>query len=161
VAKKTLSPEARREAIRATVEVEYEKGTALPAVRRILAETLGGDADLYLGTADPVYYRLAGLANPLSDPKGSPLSATPSAVSLRTAVRRRRDAGVRWETLAASTEATLGRPVSVREAKALYAKGGGDREASYVGRGTRRGAPKTLPDAAVAVEVATTGEAEA
>ena len=151
---KTLSPEARRAKIAAVVAREYAKGTALPAVRKILAKTLGGDPSLYLGTADPVYYRLAGLARPLSDAKGKPLAKTAKPAAIRAAVRRRRDEGVRWETLAASAEATLGRKVSVPEAKALYAKAGGDLDASYAGRGTRVGAPATYDDLAAAPEAA-------
>lgn len=147
-----LSPEARRAKIVAIVGKLYAKGTTLPEIRKALAKSLGGDASLYLGTADPAYYRLVGLDAPLSDAKGKPLSATPTASALRSSIRRRRDAGTRWEVLAASTEATLGRKVSIPEAKALYAKGGGDLDASYVGRGTRVGAPETYADGAAAIE---------
>lgn len=142
----------RNEKIRKTVEREYGKGTPLPAVRKILAKTLGGDASLYLGTADPIYYRLAGLADPL--PALSGKTEAGRASSLAKAIRKRRDAGVRWETVAASAEATLGRRVSLPEAKRLYAKGGGDLASSYAGRGTRVGAPKTYADLAVAPEAA-------
>lgn len=148
----TLSPEARRAKIAAIVTREYRKGTALSTVRKTLAATLGGDPTLYLGTADPIYYRLAGLDAPLLDGKGKPLAADAKVGVLRSAVRRRRDLGVRWETLAASIEATIGRKVSTPEAKALYAKAGGDLDASYAGRGTRVGAPSTYEDASVAVE---------
>lgn len=142
--------ETRGEKIRKLATAEYEKGTTLPDARRIVAKKLGGTASLYLGTVDPVYFRLAGLANPL------PAAAAKSARSLATNVRKRRDAGVRWETVAASAEATLGRKVSVSEAKLLYAKGGGDLDVSYVGRGTRVAAPGTYADEAAAAEVATT-----
>lgn len=149
----TLSPEARRAKIAATVAKLYAEGIALPAIRKALAKALGGSPSLYLGTADPVYYRLVGLDSPLTDGKGKPLSDPKPAV-LRSAVRRRRDSGVRWNVLAASIEATTGRRASEAEAKALYAKAGGDLDASYVGRGTRIGAPTTYADEAVAAEVA-------
>jgi hypothetical protein len=143
-----LSPEARREAIAKGVSEGFAKGDSLPAIRRSLAASLGGDPSLYLGTADPVYYRLLGEATPLTRANGSPLldakgKATTSVV--RSAVRRRRDEGVRWNVLAASLGAALGlgSPVSDAEAKRLYAAAGGDLEASYVGRGTRIGAPAT------------------
>lgn len=145
---KTLSPEARREAIRSAVAEGFAKGDSLPAIRRSLSASLGGSPSLYLGTADPVYYRLVGEATPLLRANGSPLldskgKATTSVV--RAAVRRRRDEGVRWSVLAASLGVALGlsAPVSEAEAKRLYASAGGDLEASYVGRGTRVGAPAT------------------
>ncbi len=144
----TKKNENRGEKIRALATTEYEKGTPLPEARRIVAKKLGGAPSLYLGTVDPVYFRLAGLVNPL------PATASKSARSLAVAIRKRRDSGVRWETVAASAEATLDRRVSVAEAKALYAKGGGDLDSSYVGRGTRIAAPKTLEDLATAPEAA-------
>lgn len=146
----------RTEKIAKIVGEEFEKGTALPEVRRILAKRLGGSPSLYLGTADPVYYRLAGLASPLSLAKGTKATladGTPSA-ALRRAVRVRRDSGVRWETLAASTEALLGRKVGKAEVVALYENAGGDLAASYVGRGTRVGAPKTYANLGAAAEEA-------
>jgi hypothetical protein len=150
---KTETPvETRGETIARTVSEEFAKGTALAAVRRILAGILGGDPSTFLGTADPIYYRLAGLASPLSTGKvaASTKTGEPSA-ALRVALRKRRDSGVRWETVAASAEATLGRRVTVAEAKALYARAGGDLSSSYAGRGTRVGAPATYAatDAAV------------
>lgn len=141
--------ETRGEKIRRIASDEYAKGTTLPDARRAAAKKLGGTAASYLGTVDPVYFRLAGLADPL------PASAAKSARSLAVAIRKRRDAGVRWETVAASAEATLGRKVSTVETKALYAKGGGDLDSSYAGRGTRVAAPKTYADEALAAEVAT------
>lgn len=142
------SNEDRGTKIRRLATAEYEKGTTLPDARRAVAKKIGETASALYGTVDPVYFRLAGLADPL------PATAAKSARSLATAVRKRRDAGVRWETVAASAEATLGRRVSETEAKALYAKGGGDLDASYAGRGTRVAAPKTYADAAVAAEAA-------
>lgn len=154
---KALSPELRRERIAVLVGTEFAKGTALPAIRKALAAKLGGTASLYLGTADPVYYRLSGLAAPLTDGKGKPLPSTASPAVLRSAVRRRRDSGVRWSVLAASVEATVGRRVSETETKALYEKAGGDLDSSYAGRGTRIGAPATYADPALAVEGKGTG----
>jgi hypothetical protein len=143
------SNEDRGAKIRKLAEAEYRKGTTLPNARRVAAKKLGGTASLYLGTVDPVYFRLAGLDTPL------PATAAKSARGLATAIRKRRDSGVRWETVAASAEATLGRKVSVSEAKLLYAKGGGDLDSSYAGRGTRVAAPKTYADESVAAEAAT------
>jgi hypothetical protein len=143
--------ETRSEKIARLARAEFEKGTALPAARRSIAKRLGEpkDGTTLLGTVDPVYFRLAGLANPL------PETAAKSARSLAVAIRKRRDSGVRWETVAASAEATLGRRVSVAEAKGLYSKGGGDLESSYAGRGTRIAAPKTYAAPEVATEAAT------
>lgn len=151
----TTNPDERRKKIAAKVASLYAKGTALPEIRKALAKTLGGDPSLYLGTADPIYYRLSGLDAPLLDGKGNVLIGTdekpvPAAV-LRAAVRRRRDLGTRWAVLAASIEATTGRRASEAEAKALYAKAGGDLDSSYVGRGTRVGATATYADASLAV----------
>lgn len=141
--------ETRGEKILRLATIEFEKGTTLPDARRAVAKKLGGTASLYLGTVDPVYFRLAGLANPL------PASAAKSPRGLAVAIRKRRDVGVRWETVAASAEAAIGRKVSVPEAKLLYSKGGGDLDTSYAGRGTRVGAPGTYADEAAAAEAAT------
>jgi hypothetical protein len=142
--------EERSATIARVVLAEYAKGTPLATVRKLLATgPLGGTPSLYLGTADPIYYRAAGLSRPLAK------TAAKSPAALAAAIRSRRDEGVRWETVAASAEAVLGRRVSVEEAKRLYAKGGGDLLSSYAGRGTRRGAPKTYADLAAAPEAAT------
>lgn len=143
------SNEDRGKKIRTLATKLYRDGKSLPDARRAVAKKLGGTASLYLGTVDPVYFRLAGLDSPL------PATAAKSARGLATAIRKRRDSGVRWETVAASAEATIGRKVSVAEAKTLYAKGGGDLDSSYAGRGTRVGAPTTYADLAVAAEAAT------
>lgn len=154
--KTILTGEARAARIEKIVTAEFGKGTSLPETRRILSKDakLGGAPSLYLGTADPIYYRLAGTARPLSLPKGAKSETKDGAASsaLATAVRKRRDEGVRWETLAASTAALLGRPVSIPEARRLYEKGKGDLESSYVGKGTRRGAPATYADLATTAE---------
>jgi hypothetical protein len=144
----TLDRSTRGGKIRAALAREFGKGTPLPAARRAVAKKIGETPSALL-SFDGVYFVLAGYADPL------PASAAKSARSLASAVRKRRDAGVRWETVAASASETLGRVVSVREAKTLYAKGGGDLDASYAGRGTRVGAPKTYADPAAAAEVAT------
>lgn len=151
---KALSPDARRLAIAVFVGTGFEAGTSLPEIRKGLAKKLGGSPSLYLGTADPVYYRLLGLSTPLVDGKGKRLSDKATPAVLRSAVRRRRDSGVRWNVLAASIEATTGRRTSESEAKSLYAKAGGDLDSSYTGRGTRVGAPTTYADEAAAAEVA-------
>lgn len=147
---------ARAARIAETVGKLYSEGVALPEIRKALAADpkLGGTPSLYLGTADPIYYRLVGLANPLSYANGKPLAgadAKPESAAFRKALRRRRDSGVRWNVLAASAEATSGLRISETVAKRLYAKAGGDLASSYVGRGTRVGAPTTYgaPEAAV------------
>jgi len=151
---KLLEGIARSTRIAETVAALYAEGVALPDVRRALAADpkLGGSPSLYLGSADPIYYRLAGLANPLVlGPKAKPTTAdgSPSA-ALAAALRKRRDSGVRWETVAASAEAVLGRRVAVPEAKRLYEKAKGNLRLSYVGRGTRAGAPETYGESAAA-----------
>ena len=131
--------------------------SVLPAIRAGLAEELGGDAALYYGTADPVYYREIGATRPITRADGTPLVGEDGKVSLsvlRASVRRRRDAGGRlgrWNVLASSASAALGRPVSEREVKALYVAAGRDLSASYTGRGTRAGATATREDAAAAL----------
>lgn len=140
--------------IRALAEALYVAtydGTPLspaPAVKEI-SKAANRDA---LSIVSLVYFRKNGEMNPL------PESAAKSARSLAVQVRRRRDGGGtlgRWESVAASASATLGRPVSEKEAKALYAKGGGDLDSSYTGRGTRVAAPATYADPASAPEAAT------
>jgi hypothetical protein len=119
-----------------------------PAVKAI-SEKAGRDS---LSIVSAVYFRMNGEMNPL------PATAANSARSLRSAVRKRRDGGGtlgRWESVAASAAATLGRPVSEKEAKDLYSKGGGNLDASYTGRGTRVAAPETYVSPAVATEAAT------
>lgn len=160
----TTKKETRAAAIDRIVGREFAKGTALPAVRKILAATLGGAPNLYLGTADPRYYRLAGLATPLPPaPKSKPYATKDglASASLARAIRVRRDSGVRWEVLAASVEAATGVRYSVGVVRALYEKGGGEIESSYVGRGTRIGAPATYDDGAAEARVGGTTDAPA
>lgn len=95
------------------------------------------------------FYRLAGTDTPL------PASAAKGPKSLAKAVAKRRDAGIRWEIVAASASATLGRRVGVAEAKELYRAAGKDLAASYTGRGTRVAAPATYADPLAAVAAAT------
>jgi hypothetical protein len=96
-----------------------------------------------------VYYEENGSRSPL------PASAAKGAAALARAIRSRRDAGGRlgrWEVVAASAAATLGRPVPVAAVRALYEKGGGDLALSYTGRGTRVGAPATREDETAEIE---------
>jgi hypothetical protein len=127
--------------------------TVLPAIREKVAADLGGIGADYYGTADPVYYREVGARRPLVSASGKALVAEdgklPAKRVLVAAVRARRDAGgrlARWNVLAASATAALGRTVSEREVKALYAASGRDLDASYTGRGTRAGAAATRPE---------------
>jgi hypothetical protein len=122
----------------------------LPALaKREIAKRTGLPISRLASLVDPVYFRENGLRNPL------PLPASRTPRSLAVAIRKRRDAGGtlgRYETLAASASAALGRPVSEAAVRALYAKGGGDPDASYTGRGTRVGAPKTRASETAEVE---------
>lgn len=162
--KKFASENARRSAFVAAVEKPFAAGKIASAAdaRKAIAKvaaTYGESADpaSYYGF-DGIYFRLVGLATPLLRADGSPLldaSEKVAANVLRAAVARRRDSGVRWETLAASTESATGTPVSVSDVRGLYAAAGKDPEASYVGRGTRRGAPSTRVASSVAIENAT------
>jgi hypothetical protein len=150
------SPVAVRALAKKLYDAERAKlgGTApiLPAsAKKAAAKKTGLPLSRLASLVDPVYFAENGKANPL------PASAAKSARSLASAVRKRRDGGGtlgRWETVRASAEATLGRPISEASVRALYAKAGGDLEASYVGRGTRAAAPKTREDETVEVEAA-------
>lgn len=134
--------------IAAGLAKEYGKGTPLPAARRAVEKRLG----LATGAAisfDRIYFIAIGSDNPL------PVSPDATKAQIRSAVRKRRDgkdgasvpnegatSGLglrRWETVAASATAALGRKVSVSETRDLYGK---DRE-TYIGKGTRRAAPGT------------------
>lgn len=158
------SDSARRLAFEKAVAEAFAKGkvsSAADARKAIAARAAkaGENASpaAYYGF-DGIYFRLAGLASPLLRADGSALLDAKGKVSasvLRAAVARRRDSGVRWETLAASIEAATNSPVSVADAKALYAASGREPTASYVGRGTRAGAPATRVSPAAAVENAT------
>lgn len=148
----------RNEKIRAALAREYGKGTPLAKARKIVAKRIGENPDgrSLLGF-DGVYFRLAGLDAPLVRGDGTPILAGEKidARTLRTAVARRRRLGgslARWESLAASTEASIGRRVSVSEARSLAEAGGIDLDSSYTGRGTREGAKATRGGNAVAVE---------
>ena len=112
--------------IRQALAKEYAKNTPLPDARRAVEKKLG----LAVGAAlsfDSVYFIAIGLANPL------PVSPDATRGKIATAIRKRRDGRdgasvpntgatkglglVRWETVAASATAALGRPVSVRDAR--------------------------------------------
>jgi len=131
--------------VRREAEKEYGKGTPLPeAIRRIDVRANRPT----IGLVSPVYWRLDGEASPLGT------NGAGETVALGRKVAARRKSGVRWEVLAYSLSAGLGRKVSTADAKRLAAKGGLDLAASYTGRGTRVAAPKTYaaPAASVAAE---------
>ncbi len=118
---------------------------------KTLAERYGVGTDRVASPVAATYYRENGTRNPL------PVKADAGKGALVSAVRKRRDyPGVgsdgratlgRWETVAASAAAALGRRVSVSAVRDLY---GADRE-SYVGRGTLAGAPGLRDSAADAL----------
>ena len=150
----TLSIPAK---IRAGLAKEFAKGTPLPDARRAVEKRLGLAAGKAI-SFDSVYFVAIGLANPL------PVSPDAKRGAIASAVRKRRDGKdgasvpnsgatkglglVRWETVAASASAALGRPVSVRDARTLY----GEKE-SYAGKGTRVAAPGTRKEGSVDVSV--------
>jgi hypothetical protein len=119
------SPVAVRALAKKLYDAERAKlgGTApiLPAsAKKAAAKKTGLPLSRLASLVDPVYFAENGKANPL------PASAAKSARSLASAVRKRRDGGGtlgRWETVRASAEATLGRPISEASVRALYAKG--------------------------------------
>ena len=137
-------------------------GATLPKIRATFAEAAGEDARTVLGFVDPRYYRALGLANPLpAPPAATPYAkrdGTPSA-SLARAVRKRRDEKkgtslARWDVLRATVEATVGVRPSDSEIRGLSARGGGDLETSYAGRGTREAVPATRVDPSAASRAA-------
>ena len=151
---KRLSGTARAEGIRAFVLAAFAAAadplaaSVLPAIRAALADDprFGGDAALYYGTADRVYFRAAGEANPFAVSAPTTKSGEVSSAFLRAFAARRNGGDrtlSRWDVLATSAGATLGRKVSVREAKLFYERAGWDLDYSYVGRGTRAGAEET------------------
>jgi hypothetical protein len=96
-----------------------------------------------VGLVADVYYAENGRRSPL------PASAAKGPKSLAREVARRRRAGGRlgrWEVVAYSAEAAIGRPVALSAVRALAKAGGVDLDASYTGRGTRAGATKTRTD---------------
>lgn len=135
------------EKIRLALAKEYGKDVPLPDARRAVEKKLGLAPGRTV-SFDSVYFVAIGRENPL------PLGPDSSVAEIRAAVRKRRDgkdgASVpnagrtkglglrRWETVAAAAEEALGRSFSVSEASRIY----GTKE-SYVGRGTRAGAPGT------------------
>lgn len=142
--------------IRAALAKAYASNLALPAARRKVEKSLGLASGATIGF-DSVYFALVGSEYPLDgispdSPKGK----------VATAVRKRRDgrdglslpnepryAGRslrRWEAVAAAATVSLGRKVSVSDARALY----GAKE-SYVGRGTKAGAPMKRTEGAPSV----------
>lgn len=115
------------EAIRARAEEEYAAGTALPeAIRKLDAEANRPTIAL----VSRVYWRAKGLADPIR--------AKGEGKAFDAALAKRRKSGIRFEVLAASAEATLGRPVSTEEVRKRLDRAGLAPDASYTGRGTRR-----------------------
>jgi hypothetical protein len=147
--KKTTLPKVAGEVpsfVRALAARDYDATIgdatfALPGgAKRRISEATGLPVSRLASLVDPVYFEKNGRRNPIALPK------TRNERTLATAVRKRRDAGTtlgRWESVAAALSETLGRPVSEAAVRALYEKGGGDLDSSYVGRGTRVGAPAT------------------
>ena len=109
-----------------------------------VAKRYGYPKSRLIPLAADVYYRENGERSPLPIRARKNGGYTERAIA--DAVRKRRDARGRlgrWEVIAYSLAATLGTPVSVPAVRAYYRLAGGDTDASYTGRGTRKGAPKT------------------
>lgn len=118
---------------------------------KAVAKKTGVPASRLVALVAGVFYAENGARSPISFGKN------PTPKGIATEIRKRRDAGGRlgrWEVVAASASAGLGRPVSVSAVRAFYSNGGGDLDASYTGRGTRVGAPKTRESETVEVESA-------
>jgi hypothetical protein len=112
---------------------------------REVAASLSYPESRVLAPVARTIYSETGAANPLAVGPKSAASAVANAV-----VRRRNAGGTlgRWDVLRVSLAVSLGRPVSIAALKALYEAGTGilagfDRDGSYIGRGTRVGAPRT------------------
>lgn len=145
--------------IKKALGAAYAKNLALPAARRSVEKKLGLASGATIGF-DSVYFALVGSEYPL------PVGATDPKGKIAVAVRKRRDGkdGAtlpaepryegrslrRWEAVAASATVALGRKVSVSDVRALY---GSDEKIakSYVGRGTKAGAPATRSTGAPSV----------
>lgn len=120
--KKVLSAER----IRAEAAKLYAAGVSLPEAIRKLDAKSGRPT---IGLASPVYWRLAGSADPIPGK---------SEKARNAALARRRKSGVRFEVLAASLSVAVGRAVSVAEVKTRLRASGLDPDTSYAGRGTRK-----------------------
>lgn len=128
---KVLTAEKVRELARAIYGDAATPAVSLPDAIRVLDRKAGRPT---IGLVSPVYWSLAGERTPL-------LAKTPKGRISELA--KRRASGVRFEVLAASYGAAVGRKVSVSETKdALRASGKptADPETSYSGRGTRKSA---------------------
>jgi hypothetical protein len=114
------------ERVRTAASKLYASGVPLPEAVRKLDKSSGRPT---IGLVSPVYWRAIGLASPIEGK---------TEKSRNAALARRRASGVRFEVLAASLGATIGRNVAVAEVKKRLANSGLDPDTSYTGRGTRK-----------------------
>jgi hypothetical protein len=132
---------------------EYDGAPLSPAATTTaLAEKYDRSRGPLVGLVAEVYYAENGARFPLAF-----RAAKPKAATVAKAVRERRDAGgrlARWEVIAYSLAAGLGRPVSVSAVRELYVAAGGNLGSSYSGRGTRAGAKATREDATAELNLA-------
>jgi hypothetical protein len=112
--------------VRSEAAREYAKGTDLPEAIRRIDRRAGRPT---IGLVSPVYWSLKGAADPIPGKTEKTRNA---------ALAKRRDAGVRFEVLAASLAAALGRPVGKAEVLARLVAAGTDPDSTYTGRGTRK-----------------------
>jgi hypothetical protein len=109
-----------------------------------------------VGIVAAVYYRENGLRSPLAFDRLAK-NGRPTEAGIGRAVRKARDLRgrlARWEVLAVRLAVALDldpEAVSVAAVEGYYALAGGDKLASYSGRGTRAGAPKTRASATAEV----------
>lgn len=140
MARKTVVKILGADAIRVLALAAYRAGTSLPdAIREIDAKANRPT----IGIVSPVYWDALGADAPIRVRGNARKADGTISANLARAIRKRRDAGVRWEVLAASVRAGTGVPFSPADAKAAYVLAGGDLAGTYTGRGTRRAAPKT------------------
>ena len=106
-----------------------------------------------VGKVAEVYYEENGVRSPLAFPRGKD---TPADIASAVAKRRKALGRLgRWDVIAYSLGAALGTPgkkVSLPTIREYAEKGGVDLDASYTGRGTRVGAPKTRASATAEID---------
>ena len=133
---------SKADKIKSALAKQFSKGIALPQARRNVEKQLGLNANEAI-SYDNVYFVAIGLDNPIAFPKNA------TKAQIAKAIRDRRSGKdgvtipnegntkgmslVRWEAVAASASAGLGRKVSVAEARKLHGP-----KPTYAGRGTKK-----------------------
>lgn len=136
---KVSAPRERKPYSRERIEAEAAKSYARNGLGGLSADARALDKKALRPTVAilaGVYWRLEGETSERSELAKIRNAKTPNG--RRSALVAARRSGVRFEILAGSLGAALGRKVSVAEIRTLLAAGGVDPDASYTGRGTRR-----------------------